>query len=72
MTNESVLYKIETAKRELAQAQAALDTLLRTMEVASLAETTPVTKAVEDAFDRIQAAQARLVELRELLMAPAK
>jgi hypothetical protein len=72
MASESVLNKIEVAKRELTEAQRALDTLLRSMAVASDTETTPVTTAVEEAFERIQAAQTQLLELRELLSAPAE
>jgi hypothetical protein len=72
MNNQSMRDKIEIAKRELAEAQAALDSLLETMEVASETETTPVTKAVEDAFERIKAAQTKLLELRELLATSTK
>jgi hypothetical protein len=67
-----VLNRIRIAKRELAEAQRALDALLRTMEVASHTETTPVTEVVEEAFDRIKAAQANVLELRALLTAPAE
>ena len=72
MTTGAVLNKIRIAKRELAEAQTALDTILRTMEVASPTETTPVTEAVQVAFDRIKAAQTNLLELRALLTAPAE
>jgi hypothetical protein len=72
MTSELVLDRIRIAKRELAEAQRALDTLLRTMEVASQTETTPVTAVVEQAFNRIKTAQANLLELRKLLTEPAE
>ena len=72
MPSDSMLHKIEVAKGELAEAQAALDTLLRTMEVASATETTPVTEVVEEAFRRIELAQSHLLELRALLVPPAE
>jgi len=72
MTSGAALNKLRIAKRELGEAQSALDTLLRTMEVASHTETTPVTEVVEVAFDRIKSAQANLLELRALLTAPAE
>ena len=67
-----VIGRIEIAERELDEAKRALDSLLRTMKVASRTETTPVTRAVTDAFDRIRVAQVNLRELRELLGAPAQ
>ena len=71
-TVESIRAKIETAKAELGEAQRALDDLLRSMAVASETETTPVTTAVEEAFDRIRAAQAHLLELDGLLVKRAE
>jgi hypothetical protein len=72
MSNALLTDRIEIANHELAEAERALDTLLRTMEVASHTETTPVTKVVEDAFARIKVARANLLELRKLLTAPSE
>jgi hypothetical protein len=72
MESGSVLGRIEIAERELDEARRALDLLLRTMKVASRTETTTVTRAVTDAFDRIRVAQVNLRELRELLTAAAE
>jgi hypothetical protein len=70
MEPATILKNIEVANRELTAARNALYELLRATNVSSPTETTLVTKVVEDAFERIRAAQDSLTKLEEALEPP--
>ena len=55
---------LEIAKRDLARAEAEVDTALSALHAAPRAEKTGVTRAVEDAFDKVRAARRALDDLK--------
>ena len=51
---------LEIAKRDLARAEAEVDTALSALQSAPRAEKTGVTRAIEDAFEKVRAARRAL------------
>ena len=51
---------LEIARRDLARAEAEVDTALSALHAAPRAEKTGVTRAVEDAFEKVRAARRAL------------
>jgi hypothetical protein len=65
--NEVHLAKIAAAKEDMTGAEEALEQVLRAMQVAPRAEKTTISKVVEDAFGKLRAARANLVDLETSL-----
>ena len=55
---------LEIAKRDLARAEAEVDTALSALHGAPRAEKTGITRAVEDAFEKVRAARRALDALQ--------
>ena len=55
---------LEVAKRDLARAEAEVDTALSVLRAAPRAEKTGITRAVEDAFEKVRAARRALDALQ--------
>jgi len=66
----SIVAKVEAAKNELAVAEQALDTAITDLRARGRAEKEIIGPSLEDAFSRLQAARAALVDLELLLKAP--
>lgn len=67
MKKKIVLAKIETAKREIAQAEVDLDKALREIVSAPRAEKTAVSEVVKAAFTNLRTARVTLGELEEIV-----
>jgi hypothetical protein len=65
--NEALLARIQTATREMAQAEGELGRVLKEMRIGSRAEKTTVTTVVEAALENLKAARATVAELERLL-----
>lgn len=71
VTREQLLEKIVAAKADIVAAELALQTVMRALTVAKRAEKTTISEATQDAFAKLRAALAHLVELEALLLATA-
>jgi hypothetical protein len=58
---------LEAAKTALSDGERDLDRVIQGMEVAARAEKTWVTGVVEDAFEKLRAAKARLADLEKVI-----
>jgi hypothetical protein len=65
MENEELLEEIARANSEIVQTADALQALLRDLEIAPRAEKTTVSCVVNEAFERLRRARARLAQLQE-------
>jgi hypothetical protein len=69
---DPILAKIAVAKKDMLGAEEDLEKVLREMQVVPRAEKTSISKVVEDAFAKLRAARANLVDLETSLKAEAE
>jgi hypothetical protein len=66
MTRAIVLEKIAAAKQAIIDAESELKKVVREIAVAPRAEKTPISRAVEDAFTKLNTAKTNLGNLEKL------
>ncbi|WP_159396800.1 hypothetical protein [Sorangium cellulosum] len=59
--------KVVAAKRDITEAENDLEKVLRDIQVAPRADKTTISKVVEDAFTKLRAVKANLIELEALV-----
>lgn len=68
MSRALVLEKIVAAKQAISDAESDIKKVVSEIEVATRAEKTGVSEAVEDAFTKLNTAKANLINLEKLLI----
>jgi hypothetical protein len=63
MEKAILLKMIETAKRDVADAETDLARLLREIQIAPRADKTTISKVVEDAFSKLRSVKTNLLDL---------
>ncbi|AUX40544.1 uncharacterized protein SOCE26_019450 [Sorangium cellulosum] len=67
MASKALLDKVVAAKRDITEAENDLEKVLRDIQVAPRADKTTISKVVEDAFTKLRAVKANLIELEALV-----
>ncbi|WP_437679136.1 hypothetical protein [Sorangium sp. So ce131] len=67
MASKALLEKVAAAKRDITEAENDLERVLRDIQVAPRADKTTISKVVEDAFTKLRAVKANLIELEALV-----
>jgi chaperonin cofactor prefoldin len=70
MDKSKLLEKISRARSEISTAEGELEDVMRELEVLPRAEKTTVTKTMGDAFEKLRAAKANLIDLETTLKKP--
>lgn len=67
-----ILAKIKDAKQVITQAEKDVESVLLEVRVAARAEKTTITKALQEAFVKLRAAKASLIDLEKLVKAASE